>query len=175
VHEHTIVVQPLPLDATIVVDVRGGVATPGIRHLPGDARVADAVAAAGGLTADADVTRMNLAARLADGQRLTIPMGGRPVDAGTDPAVFSSADATPMSQSAHAEPTSTPAVKLVNLNTASAAELKSLPGIGDVLAGRIVDYREANGPFRTVDQLREVRGVSAKLIEKLRPLVTVDG
>lgn len=171
--ERAIVVQPLPLDATIVVDVRGGVATPGIARLPGNARVADAVAAAGGLTADADVSRINLAARLADGQRLTIPTGGQPIALGSMPAT--TASGPPSGPTPPPQPTGTMSPKLVNLNTATAAELKSLPGIGDVLAGRIVEYREANGPFRTVDQLHEVRGVSAKLVENLRPLVTVDG
>ena len=171
--ERAIVVQPLPVDATIVVDVRGGVATPGVAFLPGNARVADAVAAAGGLTADADVSRINLAARLADGQRLSIPTGGQPVAlASVAPTVDSGRQSGPASEP---QPAGTTPAKLVNLNTATAVELKTLPGIGDVLAGRIVEYRDANGPFRTVDQLREVRGVSAKLVENIRPLVTVDG
>lgn len=173
--ERTIVVQSLPAEATMVVDVRGGVATPGVVHLPGGARVADAVAAAGGLTADADVSRINLAARVADGQRLVIPAGGPAVTAVAASTVPARIALTPVSASPPAETPGAQAGPLLNLNTASAEELKSLPGIGDVLAGRIVAYREANGPFRTVDQLREVRGVSAKLIESLRPLVTVDG
>lgn len=171
--ERTLVVQPLPVDATIAVDVRGGVATPGVALLPGNARVADAVAAAGGLTADADVSRINLAARLADGQRLSIPTGGQPVALASSPATTDSGEQT--GPATVPEPTGTSSARLVNLNTATAVELKSLPGIGDVLAGRIVEYRDANGPFRTVDQLREVRGVSAKLVENIRPLVTVDG
>lgn len=172
-NERAIVVQPLAIDATIVVDVRGGVATPGVVRLPGGARISDAIAAAGGLAGDADVTRLNLAARLADGQRLVIPTGGQPVAAVSAPATaVAGQSVTTVHPTA---PAATPPANIVNLNTASEADLKGLPGIGDVLAGRIVAYREANGPFRTVDQLREVRGVSARLVETLRPLVTVDG
>lgn len=171
--ERPIVIRPLPIDATIVVDVRGGVATPGVITLPAAARVADAVAASGGLSAGADVSQLNLAARLADGQRLVIPTGPPPAAAApaqspTVQGVVNAATQPPAS-------TTVSPVRLVNINTASVEELEALPGIGEVLAGRIVAYREANGPFRTVDQLGEVSGISAKLVESLRPLVTVGG
>jgi competence protein ComEA len=166
--ERAIVIQPLPINATIVVDVRGGVATPGVVELPAASRVSDAVAASGGLTSDADVGQLNLAARLADGQKLVIPTGvpattvvAAPAPATGQPAVQIPATSAPKS--------------LVNLNTASADELKALPGIGEVLAGRIVAYREANGPFRSVDQLGEIKGISPKLLESLRPMVTIGG
>lgn len=169
--EQSIVIEPLPLDATIVVDVRGGVATPGVVSLPASARVADAVAASGGLRVDADVSQLNLAARLADGQRLVIPTG--------PPVAPSAATASPTvaltEQSALRLPATSAPIGPLNINTASVEELKALPGIGDVLAGRIVDYRVANGPFRSIDQLGEVKGISPKLVEALRPLVTVGG
>lgn len=166
--ERAIVIEPLPIAATIVIDVRGGVATPGVVKLPSSSRVSDAVAASGGLTIDADVSQLNLAARLADGQKLVIPTG-------MPATTVAAAPARPTGQTAFQMPaTSTPA-PLVNLNTASVEELKALPGIGDVLAGRIVAYREANGPFRSVDQLGEIKGISPKLLESLRPMVTIDG
>lgn len=169
--EQSIVIEPLPLNATIVVDVRGGVATPGVVSLPASARVADAVAASGGLREDADVSQINLAARLADGQRLAIPTGPTAVAA----EVTQSPTAAPPGQRGTQMPVTAAPVGPVNINTASIEELKALPGIGDVLAGRIVDYRQTNGPFRTIDQLGEIKGISPKLVETLRPLVTVGG
>lgn len=171
--ERAIVIEPLAMDSTIVVDVRGAVASPGVVRLPAAARVADALAASGGLSDDADVSRLNLAARLADGQRLVIPSLAT---AAAMPPTPPPTRATASPETAPISGTSTAvATRLVNINTATAAELEALPGIGQVLAGRIVAYRDANGPFRGVDQLTEVEGISPKLVERLRPLVTVGG
>ncbi|MGH2562370.1 MAG: helix-hairpin-helix domain-containing protein [Thermomicrobiales bacterium] len=144
---------------TIVVSVEGAVATPGAYDLPGRARVRDAIEAAGGPTDDADLREVNLARRLRDEERILIPTmnDDRPLaDAQAPPA-------SPVTSSA-----------VINLNQANAAELESLPGIGPALADRIIAYRGENGPFRSVGELDEVQGISARMVEELRPLVTVD-
>lgn len=163
-----IVVQPQAFPA-IVVDVSGGVATPGVYDLPGASRLQQAIDRAGGLTADADVTSLNLASRLGDGEHVVIPVReGRP---GADP----SAGATPEPRE---EGTPTSGVgdepgSPIDLNTASAVELDALPGVGPVIAGRILEYRNVNGPFATIDELVEIQGISPAMVEAFRPLVTL--
>lgn len=140
---------------TIVVQIDGAVATPATYRLPGGARLDDLVRQAGGFTRDADVSSVNLAARVGDGEVVRIP---------------AQSTAAP-SQAAAGSPT---AAVRININTASAAELESLPGIGPVLSERIVAHREENGPFTSLDQLADVEGISTGLIEQLRPLITLD-
>lgn len=137
----------------IRVQVSGAVATPGVVEVPGDARLIDVVNAAGGFTDAADVTALNLAGRVGDGEQILIPVLGETPPGGTGVAAQSS---------------------LLNLNTATAAQLDGLPGIGPVLAGRIVEYRDQHGPFTSVDELANVQGISPRLVEDLRPLVIVD-
>jgi competence protein ComEA len=145
----------------IVVDLRGEVARPGVYELPAGSRLDDAVVAAGGLTDDADLTQLNLAARLQDGSIVTVPgvAALAPPDA--------SADGEPGANASGTQPGD-----LINLNTASAADLETLPGVGEVTAVRIIDYREANGPFRSIDDLVHVQGINMKTINALRDLVT---
>lgn len=143
----------------IVVDVRGAVVNPGVYELPPEARLQDAVNAAGGMTDDADQSTVNLARRLRDGEMVTvavIPDMGTPVTAAESPRPTAAALGE----------------GLINLNTASRKELELLPGIGEVSAQRIIDYRQANGPFRSVDDLIHIQGISTKTIEQLRELVT---
>src|SRR5262249_54737015 len=141
-----VIEDPRP-DATIVVSIEGAVATPGVYHLPGDARVQAALAAAGGPAPNADLSRINAAARLHDEERLIIPTA-----AGADGADGGAAPTVPANPAA-------PGTVPININTASAATLDTLPGIGPVLAGRIVTYRETHGPFRSVDELAAVDGI----------------
>jgi competence protein ComEA len=150
-------------DATIVVEVRGAVQKPGVYELPGDARVQQALAAAGGPTDDADLKTINLARRVADADLIDVPV----IETAKVPLVVAPASTIP--------PTITVdgATDLIDLNTATASELEALPGIGEVLSGRIVDYRNAHGPFRSVDDLTAVDGISEKLVDKIRPHVTV--
>lgn len=145
----------------IVVDLRGEVANPGVYELQAGSRLDDAVVAAGGLTADADLTQLNLAARLQDGSIVTVPglITLAPPVAGDDGEPGAGASGNERGGQ-------------VNLNTANAAELDTLPGVGEVTAGRIIDYREANGPYRSVDDLVHVQGISTKTINGLRDLVT---
>jgi competence protein ComEA len=139
--------------ATVIVSVVGPVARPGLVTLPSGARVAAAVEAAGGLLPEADPASVNLAAVVTDGQQIVV---GAPGVAGSAAA----ADADP----APGGP--------VNLNTASAAELDALPGVGPVLAQRIVDHRK-QGPFRSVDELDDVPGIGPARAAELSELVTV--
>ncbi len=157
---------PIMIDNTlvqpgIVVDLRGEIAKPGVYELQAGSRLDDAIVAAGGLTDDADLTQINLAARLQDGSIVTVPGIAALAPTGSPGDGASGAIAGGGQQGA-----------LINLNTASAAELESLPGVGEVTAGRIMDYREANGPFRSADDLVHVQGISMKTINGLREFVT---
>jgi competence protein ComEA len=142
-------------DEPIVVSIDGAVVVPGVYDLPANARLNDLVAASGGFTADADTTGLNMAARIGDGETIFIPAKTVPT---------SVAVASPE-----------PDALFININTATAAELEELPGIGEVLAGRIVAYREQFGPFSSVDQLVEVEGINENTVDELRPLVTTGG
>ena len=146
----------------VVVDVRGAVSVPGVYELPPDARMQDAILAAGGLSPSADLSTVNLARRLRDGEVVTIlhlPQAGA-----TPPA--------PVSDDRASVPSTAPPMRL-NLNTASVAELTELPGIGDVIAERIVRFRDENGPFRSIDDLILIQGISDRIIDEIRDLVTV--
>ncbi|HSP53771.1 MAG TPA: helix-hairpin-helix domain-containing protein [Cryobacterium sp.] len=150
--------------ARIFVHVLGAVRRPGLFELSAGARVMDAVAAAGGLTETADPAGTNLARALSDGEQLYLPQLGE-VPAGPPPgsgAAGSGASGSGGGASA-----------LVNLNTATVADLDTLPRIGPAMAQRILDYRDANGPFAAVDDLRNVTGIGEKTFEALSALVTV--
>lgn len=153
---------------TIVVEVSGAVATPGIYELPGASRLQQAIDGAGGLTADADVSSLNLAARLGDGEDIAIP-SKRETPAGGDAGRSTPGVVTSGSGSEPGDGS------LIDLNTASAAELDALPGVGPVIAERILEYRQVNGPFVSVDELAEIQGISPAMVEELRPLVSVGG
>ncbi|MBN0041303.1 helix-hairpin-helix domain-containing protein [Cellulosimicrobium cellulans] len=141
----------------VVVHVVGQVAAPGLVTVAADARVADALEAAGGATAEADLAALNLARTVTDGEQILVPRPGEAVPAaGTAPAGAGSAtDAT------------------VDLNAADAATLDALPGIGPVLAERIVAWREENGPFTAVEELGEVSGIGPAVLADVRDLVRV--
>ena len=140
----------------VVVHVAGAVSSPGVYTLPADSRVDDAVRAAG-VTADADLSQLNLAQKLADGQKITVPV------AGAAPADGSSAATTADSDNGG----------LININTATQEELESLPSIGEVRAQAIITYREEHGGFRTIDELKEVSGIGDKIFADISPHVTV--
>ena len=155
---------------TIVVQVAGKVARPGVYHLPADARVVDLVDAAGGVIGDGDAGGVALAARLADGQRVVVPAVGEHVAVGGNGA----SPSAPSGGAAAAGPAGVPtADDPVDLNTATLADLDRLPGVGPATAAAIVAYRDAHGPFRTVDDLGEVRGIGPARLEALRALVRV--
>jgi competence protein ComEA len=154
---------------TAIVHVAGAVAHPGIVEVPSDARVHDAVTAAGGALAQADLEAVNLARAVVDGERIYIPLPGQ-----TPPDVLD----TGPSSGAGGEPGGGGSGggsgdALVDVNTADAAALDSLPGIGPVLAGRIVAYRDKNGPFADVEALTDVPGIGPAILENVRDLVRV--
>jgi competence protein ComEA len=153
--------MPSAAEPVLVVAVTGKVRRPGVVSLPAGSRVVDAVRAAGGALPGADISRLNLARRLVDGElvavgiAVTADSAGPPADAGA------------------AGPASAAAAAPLNLNTATAEQLDTLPGVGPVLAQRILEWRAAHGRFDTVDQLRQVDGIGDSKFAQLRDRVTV--
>jgi competence protein ComEA len=145
---------------TVVVSVVGLVARPGLVTLPSGARVAEAVEAAGGLLPEADPASVNLAAVVTDGQQVAVGVPAAPGSAPPGPG-----SAPPGQGAAPGGP--------LDLNTAGVAELDTLPGIGPVLAQRIVDHRTREGPFTSVDQLDDVPGIGPSIAAELAGLVRV--
>ena len=158
-------------DLMIVVHVAGAVGRPGVYELAGVVRVDDAVRAAGGPSADADLDAVNLAQVLIDGQRLFVPLIGS-VDHSATPVLTPSAGASALAEEPVDDGSPTPTGP-IDLNRASADELELLPGVGPATASAIIDDRERNGPFLTVDDLERVPGVGPAKLAALRDLVTV--
>jgi competence protein ComEA len=153
--------------AEVVVDVVGAVRVPGVVTLSANARVLDAIKAAGGAAPGADLERLNLAAKLADGARVAVPLAGQPPPAVDPGAVVGSADpSTDGSGTAGGDPSAP-----VNVNTATETQLEDLPGIGPTLAAAIIDERERNGPFRSADDLTRVHGIGEGRLAQLRDFV----
>ena len=141
----------------VAVHVAGRVRRPGLVRLPAGSRVQDAIRAAGGSTAGADLDAVNLARRLTDGEQILVPGPG-------DPPLPPPPGAAP-------DPGASPSAPL-DLNTATHEQLDTLPGVGEVTAGRIIAYRSAQ-PFTAVDQLLEVPGIGQRRFDQLKDLVTV--
>lgn len=137
--------------SAIFVHILGAVARPGLYELRDGDRAVDAVAAAGGFLETADQAQLNLARLVVDGEQIVVPVVGE----------------TPVA------PPGTTAGGLVNINTADAATLDTLPRVGPAMAARIIEWRETNGPFASIDDLTSVTGIGEKTFEGLRDLVTV--
>lgn len=161
-----IVLQPAPTKSPIAVHVIGAVPRPGLYEFAEGARVQDAIDAAGGLLSSGDTTSINLAALLEDGQQLNIPY-----KAGEEPAPFQTNEPFLPGATATEEPSENS--DLININTASVEELDSLPGIGPTIAQRIVDYRDENGPFQSIEDILNVSGVGPSTYDQIKDLITV--
>ncbi|MDR2379215.1 MAG: helix-hairpin-helix domain-containing protein [Bifidobacteriaceae bacterium] len=152
--------------AKILVHVAGAVANPGVFELDVGARVVDALDKAGGANSDADLAALNLAARLADGERIYVPTPGE-----TPPAVLNGGAGA---QAGAATGGGADGGGRVNVNQAGAEALTALPGIGPVLADRIVQFRQDNGPFETLSDLGEVSGIGPKVLAGLEDAVAFE-
>jgi competence protein ComEA len=153
--------------ATIQVHVAGAVQRPGVYELPAGARVNEAVSLAG-LLPEANPNALNLAAPLNDGQQLIVPRQGEeaaPVNGGNPPGSATAGGGV--------QPGATRTGGKININTATLAELDTLPGIGPTLAQRILDYRAQKGPFRTIEDLQNVAGIGPKKFADLKDWITV--
>jgi competence protein ComEA len=141
---------------TLIVDVAGAVKEPGVYEFAEGDRVIDAIERAGGSLPKAELSLLNLAAPLADGTQILVPKAGPPLMSGVPGGT------TPGS-----------AGGLINVNTASATELETLSGIGEVLAATIIEYRTQNGPFASVEDLMDVSGIGPATLDEIRDQVTV--
>ena len=149
----------------VVVHAAGAVRTPGVYTLPSGSRVADLVDVAGGLAGDADPERLNLAGPLTDGGRVYVPRVGQ----ADVPLAVGEVPAAPGAPGQGADGTG----PMVNVNTADGPQLETLPGIGPATAAAIIDHREQHGPFASVEDLLDVRGIGDARLADIRDLVTV--
>jgi competence protein ComEA len=152
-----VILRPVPTETPVIVHISGAVPRPGVYALPQGARVQDAISAAGGFLAEAEKSQINLAALLEDGEKLDIPFieGALPIVATPGPTVVAVT------------------TELININTASAAELDTLPSIGPSLAQRIIEYREQNGPFASIEDIINVPGIGSGNYERFKDMITV--
>jgi competence protein ComEA len=141
-------VAPIPRPERVTVHVSGAVIRPGLVEVDAEARVADAVAAAGGATSEADLGAMNLASTLRDGDHIAVPAIGM----SNSPGGFAESG--------------------IDLNTASASKLEELPGVGPVLAERIVEFREREGRFESVEDLLDVPGIGESKLAQMREVIS---
>lgn len=145
-------------EGTIIVHISGQVNKPGVVELENGKRVIDAVELAGGLKNDADIDRINLAKKLVDEEKIYVPKIGEEVSIELSESITTTSD---QNQSGK-----------VNINTCSKSELVGLPGIGDVLADRIIEYRSAN-KFSTIEDIKNVSGIGEKKFESIKDLIIV--
>ena len=144
--------------STVQVHVAGAVKNPGVYVLLENARNIDAITAAGGATSEADLERINLSEFIRDGQRVYVPYKGDPISTSERSSTISQSPTVPT---------------LVNINTADADALMSLPGIGEVKAAAIIAYRETYGPFTSIEALLNVKGIGQSTLEGLREHITL--
>lgn len=152
---------PSPAATDVVVDVAGKVRHPGLYHLPAGSRIDDALTAAGGPRPGVDLSTLNLAALVVDGQQILVGVAGAPAVAGGAPPAEAPA------------PASGSAIAPVSLNTATLEQLETLPRIGPVTGQKILDYRAAHGSFTSIDQLKDISGIGDVTFAGLAPLVTL--
>lgn len=175
-----IVLQPIAKEAPaansnpglVVVQTAGAVAKPGVLKMPADARVGDAIQAAGGPTPNADLESINLAAKLVDGTQVWVPRKrtdeaarvAEPYQGGKVAPAYDSSSKSARTNSRSTKATGAP----VNLNTASAKDLEGLPGVGPSTAKKILDYRQQHGGFSSVEEVMAVKGIGPKKFQAMR-------
>lgn len=148
---------------TIVVDVSGAVVSPGVYELADGARVFDAIEAAGGLSGDADVSTLNRASKVSDGMKITVPSQGKQASSGSGDTAGTASSSQAAAQTSC----------LVNINTATVDELQALSGVGPSTAQAIVEDREKNGLFASVEDLMRVSGIGEKKFAKIKDSICV--
>ena len=159
--EPTATPLPTPTPRPLCVYVSGAVAHPDVYELPYDSIVRDAIEAAGGPTGEADLNRINLARRVHDEEQIYVPQKGEespPISPPSSPSLPS---------------LSSQGGGKVNINTATAQELDALPGVGPSIAQRIIEYRTTNGPFQSIEDIKNVGGIGDVTFEKLKDKITV--
>jgi competence protein ComEA len=169
-----LVLPPIPTTAVpvpstspeLVLHAAGAVSHPGVYRLAAGSRVGDLIEAAGGLLPDADVDRLNLAAGLSDGARVYVPTVGEPAPTVVTPEGGAETPGRPGDGPVSGD-------GLIDINRASATQLEELPGVGPATAAAIIDHRDRVGPFRSVDDLLEVRGIGPAKLEELRSHVRI--
>lgn len=168
--------------AQIVVYVSGAVNNPGVVRIASDSRVDDALKAAGGPRGDADLVQINLAQRVEDGVQVHVPkVGENAAGASASPAPVSPQSTAPSTAPPPSPPSVTApsgdsatealSIEKISINSASQAELESIPGVGPVMAQRIIDWRTQNGAFRSVEELANVSGIGEKTLARLAAYV----
>jgi len=167
---HPIELLPPPTPVPIQVHISGAVQNPGLYALLPGSRVQDAIEAAGGLSDNADLSGLNLAAPLEDGSLIQISTLQPTIAPTEQPLPSSRALVLPVVEP---PPTEDSETALININTASQAELETLSGIGPVTAQKIIDYRNANGPFAAIDEIQKVSGIGPATFEKIKDFITV--
>lgn len=157
--EEEVVEPPAPTveERVMMADIKGAVVHPGVYEIAEGNRVIDLIELAGGLTEDADSAPINFAMHVQDEMVLYIPKKGESVEGMISPQI---------------NPQGT-AKQALNLNTATSAELETLPGIGPAKAEAIIEYRETNGPYKSIEELKSISGIGDKTFEKLKELISV--
>jgi competence protein ComEA len=149
---------PPPTAPPLTVHVDGAVVQPGVYELPQGSRIQNAIQAAGGVLPEADLQALNLAALLEDGATIRVPERG---------------SAPSLSESTRGGEIAVDPGGLIDINTATQEALESLPGIGPTLAQRVIEYRQANGPFPSIEAIQNVPGIGPGIFEKIKGLITV--
>ena len=163
-------------EKAIIIDIEGAVKNPGVFYLQEGSRVNDAVQEAGGLTDDADTRWVNLAARLADGDKVYIPKHGDESDASskpTRPVGIITQDTTGGSALSGTGTSNDMANVMVNINTATSAQLQTLSGVGPVTAQKIIDYRENVGKFNKIEDIMRVSGIGQKTFDGFKDKISI--
>lgn len=167
-----IILRPAPTTIPIVVHITGAVAEPGVYNLPVNSRVEDVIRKAGGTTANADINAVNMAATLEDGIQVNIPLKINEIVVGSDRSI-PGYEREEKEESGEEQPSAPTTSYPININTATQAELETLPGIGPVTAQKIIEYRQENA-FQIIEDIQKVSGIGPATFEKLKDFITVE-